>query len=219
MPPNKLTIHPPRRDSPSGVTRDEEADATAGATDEVTGYISPVAPPFSPLTPKTQPAFLALNPLPTDGPPVLSPGIDSNIRAPQHGAPRIPMSEYIPQPPPQPFSSEESTDAAALRAAISTLQFQRKKAQDDIKILEEIRKKAVEDPKLFKDELAAGRLKEQKPTIGDLRAILDASDSEDDEEAGEEMEDSAPFASIPGPQSIVRMPISTGTNITSTAKR
>ena len=89
---------------------------------------------------------------------------------------------------------------------------------------------------MFKSELAAGKLNEQRPKVGDLRAILDLdeADSDDDGEedavmgASEDVEDtedkdlpanspsaqpnspptndSPPFARIPGPQNIVRMP-------------
>jgi hypothetical protein len=95
-------------------------------------------------------------------------------------------SQLIAPPPTLPFSGEDSTDAIALRAAISTLQFQKKKAQDDLKTLADIKKLALDDPRHFKEELVAGRLKEERPKIGDLRAILDGpvdSDSDDGEDA------------------------------------
>jgi hypothetical protein len=128
-----------------------------------------------------------------------------------------PTAQYIPQPPPQPFSSEDATDAIALRAAISSLQFQKKKAQDDIRALEKIRKKALDEPALFRTELAAGRLKEQSPKVGNLQAILDKAGSDDDDEdevvfGGSEDKHSdskdslPPFGQIPGPQNVVRMP-------------
>lgn len=92
-------------------------------------------------------------------------------------------TQYIPHPPNLPFSSEDATDAIALRAAISTLQFQKKKAQDDIRTLSSIKQLALDDPSHFRDELAAGRLSEQRPKIGDLKSVLDESeDSEEDSE-------------------------------------
>ncbi len=177
---------------------------------------SPVAPAYSPITPRAQPALPAtLPPLPDNTPQISSPPS---------------TAVFIPEPAPQPFSSEDSTDAIALRAAISSLQFQKKKAQDDIRALEKIKQKALDEPELFKTELAAGRLQEQKPKIGDLRAILDheGSDDDDDEvvlgasaddgdvemksEEGPDLEaqgkknNTKPFHHIPGPQNIVRMP-------------
>lgn len=96
------------------------------------------------------------------------------------GLPRT--AQYIHQPPPLPFSGQEATDAIALRAAISTLQFQKKKAEDDIRMLEQIKKMALADPALFKSELAAGRLKEQRPSARSLQDLLDQPDSDEDVE-------------------------------------
>lgn len=93
----------------------------------------------------------------------------------------IAPTEYIPQPPNLPFSSEDATDAIALRAAISTLQFQKMKAKDDLKTLESIKQLALDDPNHFKTELAAGRLNESRPKLGDLQAILDGSDDEEED--------------------------------------
>lgn len=108
------------------------------------------------------------------------------------------------------------------------------KAKDDLKTLESIKQLALDDPKHFKTELAAGRLNESRPKLGDIRAILDEED--DDDEDGEEgvklgatredegtkspgtdedtkmditMKESntgKSFPRIPGPQSVVRMP-------------
>lgn len=55
-----------------------------------------------------------------------------------------------------------------------------------MRALEAVRKKALQEPVLFKTELAAGRLHERRPTIGDLSSVLDASDSEDDDDAAHE---------------------------------
>jgi hypothetical protein len=146
----------------------------------------------------------------------------------------IPETEYIPEPPPQPFSSEDSADAVALRAAISSLQFQKQKARTDLQILEELKKKALEDPQRYKRELLAGTLKEQRPNFGSIRDVLDAPEEEGDEDdevilgardsptsrVGRNHEQSssevsptnqpagkdAPFGKIPGPQTVVRMP-------------
>jgi hypothetical protein len=146
----------------------------------------------------------------------------------------IPETEYIPEPPPQPFSSEDSADAVALRAAISSLQFQKQKARSDLQVLEGLKKKALEDPQRYKRELLAGKLKEQRPNFGSIRDVLDAPEEEgdDDDEVVLGERDSptarnganhnqspsdvsptnrpasndAPFGQIPGPQTVVRMP-------------
>ncbi|GIZ40560.1 hypothetical protein CKM354_000389400 [Cercospora kikuchii] len=95
---------------------------------------------------------------------------------------RIPPTEYIPQPANLPFSGEDSGDAIALRAAISTLQIQKKKAQDDIKTLATIKQLALEDPATFHKELAAGRLREQKPSLRDILDNMEDDDDDDEEE-------------------------------------
>lgn len=143
---------------------------------------SPVAPEFSPITPKAHPALPATySPQAPVGPEEILSG-NTNGQASQPQGTIAPTAQYIPHPPPQPFSSEDATDAIALRAAISSLQFQKKKAQDDIRELERIRKKALDEPALFKSELAAGRLNEQRPKVANLQAILDEADSDDDED-------------------------------------
>ncbi|EME49085.1 hypothetical protein DOTSEDRAFT_142719 [Dothistroma septosporum NZE10] len=104
--------------------------------------------------------------------------------------PMISPTEYIPQPPNLPFSSEDASDAIALRAAISTLQFQRKKAQGDLKTLQSLKQLALDHPAHFKTELAAGKLTEQRPKLGDLSAILD-QEGDDDDGDDDEDEDSS----------------------------
>ena len=141
-----------------------------------------MAPEFSPITPRAQPVFPATYPPPPQSASEAGFNIDRNVHSSQFQDSIAPTAQYIPQPAPQPFSSQDATDAIALRAAISSLQFQKKKAQDDIKALEKIKKRALDDPGLFKSELASGRLNEQRPKVGDLQAILDQADSDDEEE-------------------------------------
>ncbi|TKA31824.1 hypothetical protein B0A50_01903 [Salinomyces thailandicus] len=147
---------------------------------------SPVAPAYSPITPKVQPVLPAIAssqdaapaaPAPTDANTQQPPASDQQVTASA-----IPPTEYIPQPPPQPFSSEDSTDAIALRAAISALQFQKKKARDDLRTLETTKRHALDHPQQFKDALIAGKLKEQRHPFGGVQAILDEPDEDDGEE-------------------------------------
>ncbi|USW48109.1 Putative ZZ-type zinc finger-containing protein [Septoria linicola] len=201
------------------------------------GSSSPVAPAYSPITPKVQPVLPAYSAptssWPEDGgaftfaPPVAhhqqsdpyhrvvsqqpekeqqkqhASASTTQPVQPSLQSSRIPPTEYIPQPPNLPFSGDDSGDAIALRAAISTLQFQKRKAQDDIKVLASIKQLALDDPKGFADELAAGRLSEQKPSLGDLRSILDnIEDGDDDDEVvlgatRDEEEQSQRAASLP----------------------
>ncbi|KAF1826099.1 uncharacterized protein K489DRAFT_392436 [Dissoconium aciculare CBS 342.82] len=154
---------------------------------------SPVAPEYSPITPKVQPVLpaTAFIPPPENGGNFTFSMAESN-GGDQHPKPiqavlpaqppAIPKAEYIPQPPTRPFSSADATDAMALRAAISTLQFQRQKAQNDMQELARIKQMALDDPERFKKELAAGRLKEERHTIGNMQSILDDLDNGDDDD-------------------------------------
>ncbi|KAK4637684.1 uncharacterized protein CLAFUR5_01905 [Fulvia fulva] len=153
---------------------------------------SPRAPAYSPITPKVQPVLpvpVASATQPPFVPPdhgaaftFQAPVPDAHTQQPAREKPLIPPTEYIPQPPNLPFSSDDASDAIALRAAISTLQFQKKKAQGDLKTLQSLKQLALDDPAHFKTELAAGKLTEQRPTLGDLRAILDQESDGDDED-------------------------------------
>lgn len=148
------------------------------------------SPAFSPITPHAAP----LLPVPArrdDSSRVVPPSADVPIMAANEQQPpaarsAIAPAEYMPQPPPQPFSNEDSLDAIALRAAISALQFQKKKAQEDIRSLETMKKAAVEHPRRFKEALVAGRLREQRPQFGGLQALLDAAESDSEEEGVED---------------------------------
>ncbi|KAK0927696.1 hypothetical protein LTR29_017568 [Friedmanniomyces endolithicus] len=141
----------------------------------------PVAPEYSPITPKVQPVL----PAPTQhGAARFLPPEPSVQQYPTSGS-AIAPAEYIPQPAALPFSSEDSTDAIALRAAISALQFQRKKAQDDLRMLESAKRDALAEPMHFRKELVAGRLREQRPQFGGVQAILDRADSDDDSDEDE----------------------------------
>ncbi|KAK3112197.1 hypothetical protein LTR53_011785 [Teratosphaeriaceae sp. CCFEE 6253] len=255
--PTKLKIKPPRlptdQHSSSSPSQQSTASPPAGAFTFSASPLIPVlprpctattdslaAPEYSPITPKVQPILPATTHY--DACPIEPPETHA-----QSMPSAIAPAECIPQPAPLPFSSEDSTDAIALRAAISSLQYQRKKAQDDLRKLEEIKRDALEHPQHFRDELVAGRLREQRPSFGGVQAILDAEESDDDSDDSEdealprandvempdahpdlapEIPDSQPsrpgtssaapkpsplqplpdFTSIPGPQTVVRMP-------------
>ncbi|OTA23500.1 hypothetical protein BTJ68_13896 [Hortaea werneckii EXF-2000] len=113
---------------------------------------SPTAPEYSPITPKVQPIL---------------PAISSSQ---QYDGP-------LQQPPPPSPPPEDSTDAIALRAAISALQFQKKKAQEDLRTLEHTKQHALKNPSQFKEALVAGKLKEERREFGGVQGILDENDS------------------------------------------
>ncbi|WPG97352.1 Hypothetical protein R9X50_00012600 [Acrodontium crateriforme] len=197
LPPLSISLPPPGPD---------RSDGQGGHSTQLPPK-SPVAPPYSPITPKAVPALPAtVFDLENDvdnriHPDVVAPAEDpqkqypsqTHLQQEQHQQanlqsrgekvqadvpPSVSTANFIPLPPSQPFSSEDSTDAIALRAAISALQFQKKKAQDDVRALEKVRKQALAAPEHFKSELAAGRMKEQRSRMGDVNAIIDHSDSE-----------------------------------------
>nr|OQO08710.1 hypothetical protein B0A51_16893 [Rachicladosporium sp. CCFEE 5018] len=196
-----LTLKPPRRPSETGTARDNSTSDTS-----FTGVRppSPVAPAFSPITPKAQPVLPVgfthdAPPLPsippapytdttmTDHSTNWNAGIkqEEQTSAAQgiNTASPIPPTQHIPQPAPLPFSSADSTDAIALRAALSALQFQKQKARQDLTTLETLKQQALANPGKFRDELVAGRLKEERPSFGTLQDILDAPlDASDGEE-------------------------------------
>ncbi|KAG9591424.1 hypothetical protein KCU86_g11257, partial [Aureobasidium melanogenum] len=135
---------------------------------------SPQPPPASPLTPPAQPAKLATTTQPV---PI------------QQSQP----PQFIEQPPSLPFSSQDSSDAIALRAAISSLQFQRLQAQRDLRTLEDIKRQAVERPEEYrKHVIATAQAKPSPPPwtiedspdqdmVDDDDAVLGASSTNEQE--------------------------------------
>jgi hypothetical protein len=87
----------------------------------------------------------------------------------------------VEHPPSLPFSSDESSDAIALRAAISSLQFQRLQAQRDLRTLEDIKRQAVERPEEYRQHvIATAQAKpEPPPWAVDIPSDQDM-DSDDD---------------------------------------
>lgn len=186
-----LTIKPPRPPSENNSTSPPQPDKFTFSVPPPANVTfappheasSPIAPEYSPITPKVQPALPACDPENAVRPP---PAADTNTRRPAPAQSMTSPMQYMPPPLSQPFSSEDSTDAIALRAAISTLQFQKKKAQEDLRILETTKKQALQDPHRFRGELIAGRLREQRPQVDGLQAIIDQAESDGDESDDEE---------------------------------
>lgn len=165
---------------------------------------SPTAPEFSPITPKVDPLLPVLSTQ-------TSPATNESVEAEQppkqeHAQPQVAPAAirpttYIPQPPPQPFSSAESSDGLALKAAISSLQYQRQKARDDLKSLDQIRNLALADPEAFAKELAVGRLREKREDFGSADEVANSSLPDT-----ARTENATSLPGIPGPQNVVRMP-------------
>lgn len=151
-----LTIHPPRR--PSITTAPEPAygapthDSAVAPRSNVRSA-SPVPPPTSPLTPVPRPAVPVLNHNHVVAPPPAD--VPSVPQSSPSCSPALPPTQFIEQLPSRPFSDADNTDAIALRAAISSLQIQRKRAQDDMRTLQRVKEDAVAHPEEFKQELLA----------------------------------------------------------------
>lgn len=157
---------------------------------------SPVAPPYSPITPVMS-----------------STNLFENTAGYQYAPP-----EEVPLPPPLiPISESENPDAIALRAALSILQIQRQQTLRDMKKLEQQKKAAVANPEGFAADVTKGKVKtisgnglvvgptlevEHKTSSDDFQDS--ALDSDSDNERP--LREGAKFENIPGPQNIVRMP-------------
>jgi len=148
---------------------------------------SPLAPPYSPITPELSSAVLAPAPLEQN--------VAFNPPAVQRPPPSMPTSE------------SDNVDALALRCATSVLQFQRLRALRDLKTLERQKAAAMADPERFATALAAGKIK--TATLQDIlvSTISDRSGGETQQNGhGEPIFDTAAFGNIPAPQIIVRCP-------------
>lgn len=157
---------------------------------------SPVAPPYSPITPVMS-----------------STNLFENTAGYQYAPP-----EEVPQPPPLiPISESENPDAIALQAALSILQIQRQQNLRDMKKLEQQKKAAVADPEGFAADVTKGKVKtisgnglvlgptlevEHKTSSDDFQDSALDSDSDDERP----LREGPKFENIPGPQNIVRMP-------------
>lgn len=119
-----------------------------------------------------------------------------------------PPNPIRPEPSPVPISESDNPDVIALRSAISLLQFQKQKALNDIKTLDELKRAAAADPEGFSRELIANNLSSRH----DNQFIDTDIDMEDDDNNEDKPEDEAEegtkpkFAKIPKPQNVVRMP-------------
>lgn len=179
-----LTIKPPRRPSTTAQTPSESASPISReAYSEDRGH-SPEAPPASPLTPVVQPVKpVTLDPAASVPESIeLPPNGHAALYYNQDASRRIPSAQFIEQPATQPFSGDDSTDAIALRAAISSLQFQRVTAQRDLRALEEIKRQAIQRPDEFRQHiLVQGGLRAavQKPS---LQQLLSQEPNQDDDE-------------------------------------
>lgn len=119
-----------------------------------------------------------------------------------------PPNPIRPEPSPVPISESDNPDVIALRSAISLLQFQKQKALNDIKTLDELKRAAAADPEGFSRELIAGNLSSRHDNqFIDTEIEMEDDDNNEDKPEDEAEEETKPkFAKIPKPQNVVRMP-------------
>jgi len=171
---------------------------------------SPVRPPVSPITPTLGNAQLAT-----------SPSQNATSAAPRQTYTHSqPPQTAIPLPAPEPISLDENTDAIALRSAITILQMQARKAENDMRTLSRIKERALLSPEDFAMAVAKGEV----GTVGDglLNPTPDNNDDDDDDENEDEddngdrvenLPDVQPVTTqkkkwekLPQPQQVVRAP-------------
>ena len=189
------------------------------------GSESPVAPPYSPITPILHSAAL---PAPTA------------VFLSNHTDPVAASSSFPPHRQPTPIDESTNPDTIALRAALAALQIQRVRAEKALRVLQKQKSVALKDPVGFGRKMGEGRIKGEgsgDPKGSTLRAIAafedtstrkamgntresegaltsdDDDDDEEDEEDGgalnEEREGEITlenFGAIPSPQTVVRCP-------------
>ncbi|GAB7342717.1 hypothetical protein MBLNU457_g0865t1 [Dothideomycetes sp. NU457] len=186
---------------------------------------SPIAPPLSPLSPVTAARRLSHAASEREIDKSLNTAsVYSHTHPPQtHQAPQTQPqptqthahTTYITQPASQPFSSADSTDAIALRAAISSLQYQRQRATDDIRRLEQLKHEAVSRSDEFRTHLLSKNTSKPAPDRAQTYIIPEDEPMNDAESADEEEQQAVRaqkrevqdiLNDIPLPQQIVRMP-------------
>lgn len=219
-----ITIKPPRRPSTNTQSPSQSLSPPPIDTSGFEREQSPEAPPASPLTPVLKAATLipdnTVSALPKGASQPFS-GLPPTSTQ-QHGGATRSAPQFIDRPMPLPFSGEDSTDAIALRAAISSLQFQRAKAQQDLRTLEQIKNQAVENPEEWTQHAI---LTESRPAKGKQPGEKwvpppnfdhdSDSDSEDDAMAGAEREHPEATGSRPSFSHVEEIPDSQQTPVDS----
>lgn len=172
---------------------------------------SPVHPPYSPISPVLAAARLVPTASSSSPPSSSLPSgqVGRGKPATYYTHSASPQT-FISQPPPQPITLDENPDAIALRSAISILQLQRHQAQRDIRTLQSIKERAVDNPEGF---VAALRDKSINTKPDKLFAPQMAEDDSDDEVKsdphgmdGRQTGSEGSWPLLPAPQTVVRCP-------------
>ncbi|RDL38566.1 uncharacterized protein BP5553_02906 [Venustampulla echinocandica] len=150
---------------------------------------SPVQPPYSPITPTLSPAHLAAPS--TSSSSFLDNGHPNTTPATTPAPPRRtythtqPPQAAIPQPAPVPIALDENPDAIALKSAIAILQLQARNATSDIRTLQQVKERALQDPEGFTEALVKGELKSKGDKLFNPSPDDDDSDEDEEHEQGD----------------------------------
>jgi hypothetical protein len=166
----------------------QHSTATTSHTPSPLRQTSPVErPPVSPLTPtKEKESPFAQPPRQTYTHPTQQPQV------------------AIPQPPLEPIVFDENPDVIALKSTIAILQIQARNATSDIRTLQKIKERAVQNPKEFTDALVNGELGKEGPKVP-VYHDYDSDASDDDAPEGAE-NGNKKWPTLPKPQNVVRCP-------------
>jgi hypothetical protein len=164
----------------------QQAMQEPSSDDERHNIDTPTPPPYSPITPIMSKAMLSL------------PGSGSGGLSHLHAS-------RLPRPPePVPISESTNPDAIALRAAISVLQIQRRRALQDLETLQKQKEAALADPEKFAEDLLAGKIK-----AAPQRGPYDWAETPEESDQAEYRPASEPaseFGTIPGRQKVLQTP-------------
>ncbi|PHH78411.1 hypothetical protein CDD80_6916 [Ophiocordyceps camponoti-rufipedis] len=136
-------------------------------------------PPISPITPTLPPAHL---PDATPQQPLPSP----ISRRPVYTHLQQGEQETVSPPPPAPIDFDTNPDVLALKSAISVLQVQKRRAEEDVQALSSARDAALNDPDLFIQHLSDGKVNNAR--------------------AGKTDSEGSAWSALPQPQDVVRCP-------------
>jgi len=115
------------------------------------------------------------------------------------------LSNTVKQPPltSRPFSEADSVDALALKAAIASLQIQRKTAQEHIIVLSTLKDRAISRPNEFRDHVIKSIQKSQPISQSIIKQAFNDDDTSEVQSRQETLHE---FDNIPRPQNVVRCP-------------
>lgn len=186
--PKRLKLTMPSPDGQRPTTIESNAPTHFQTPADGDGSTTPPRPSYSPVTPTMTHAGL-------------------NVASTRQTYPDARMSEWIDEPPPIPFSLDDNEDAIALRAALSVLQVQKQRSARDIRALNKMRDRALENPEAFLDDLKAGKLTKSANSItiattGDDDSESDACSAQEEDTATE----GSQYGSFPEMQNVARCP-------------